>query len=1077
MSDFTGKKIANTYKNLLQVDAGNTDLTTNLLSIQTGAGNNTPLQLSTDKINLTGTLQIDGTTLSATAAELNAIADLTGTTGIVAVSAGNVHGRTIAVGSPLTISNANGTEGNPTINLASSGVSAATYGPMVNFTVDNFGRITDVTVTTTISSNAFVGGTLSGSALTVENDTSIGGDVVIEGTTNMKAVSATDVTFNNLTVGTKITTDTVTATTVETSILKATTASITNLTAGSLSFSDTSVSSLNATNLFAVSANATRLFKDGESVATSAEVATLSATMATSIANRTSAITSINSVVTDLSATMATSINNRTTAITSINTVVTNLSSTLATSIANVSALSKTNLDAITSINTVVGDLSSTMATSINNRTQAITSINTVVTNLSATMATSIANVSALSKTNLDAITSINTVIGNLSVNAITSINSKITNLSATMATSIANVSALTKTNLDAVTSINTVVGDLSSTLATSIGNRTSAITSINTVIGDLSSTLATSIANVSALSKTNLDAVTSINTVVGNLSSTMATSINNRTTAITSINTVVTNLSSTLATSIANVSALSKTNLDAITSINTVVGNLSSTLATSIANVSALSKTNLDAVTSINTVVGNLSSTLATSIGNRTSAITSINTVIGNLSSTMATSVNNRTSAITSINTVITNLSATLATSIANAGGATTSVSAFTVNALTVVSAVTGDLTFPDNEKAIFGTGGDLEIFHEGNHSFIVDNGTGDLYIRGSDNINIQADNGSSGWHNAIQTQFTGSDSKVAFFHGGTQVFSTLSNGISIDVDGGVRFEGATADSNETFLQVADPTADRTITLPDATGDVVLNESGTVNIESTDGGSSQDPNLVLFRNSSSPADFDNIGQIFFRARNDNSQDVDYAKIYSQVADASDSSEDAYLRFFTKVGGTDQEHFRIGFATTDFFGRVRLTGNGVFSNPIIIFEGSTANANETTLAVTDPTADRTVTLPDATGTVALTSDVATVSATMATSISNRTSAITSINSVITNLSSTVATSINNRTAAITSINTVVTNLSATMATSINTRTAAITSINTVITNLSATMATSIANAGGVDPIPFAIALG
>ena len=46
-----------------------------------------------------------------------------------------------------------------------------------------------------------------------------------------------------------------------------------------------------------------------------------------------------------------------------------------------------------------------------------------------------------------------------------------------------------------------------------------------------------------------------------------------------------------------------------------------------------------------------------------------------------------------------------------------------------------------------------------------------------------------------------------------------------------------------------------------------------------------------------------------------------------------------------------------------------------------------------------------------------------------------------------------------------------------MATSINTRTAAITSINTVITNLSATMATSIANAGGEDPIPFAIALG
>ena len=37
----------------------------------------------------------------------------------------------------------------------------------------------------------------------------------------------------------------------------------------------------------------------------------------------------------------------------------------------------------------------------------------------------------------------------------------------------------------------------------------------------------------------------------------------------------------------------------------------------------------------------------------------------------------------------------------------------------------------------------------------------------------------------------------------------------------------------------------------------------------------------------------------------------------------------------------------------------------------IIFEGSTPDTNETTLTVTDPTADRTITLPDATGTVAL----------------------------------------------------------------------------------------------------------
>jgi hypothetical protein len=49
---------------------------------------------------------------------------------------------------------------------------------------------------------------------------------------------------------------------------------------------------------------------------------------------------------------------------------------------------------------------------------------------------------------------------------------------------------------------------------------------------------------------------------------------------------------------------------------------------------------------------------------------------------------------------------------------------------------------------------------------------------------------------------------------------------------------------------------------------------------------------------------------------------------------------------------------------------------GVFGSSIE-FEGATANNFETTLAVTDPTADNTITLPDASGTVALTSDVTT----------------------------------------------------------------------------------------------------
>lgn len=48
----------------------------------------------------------------------------------------------------------------------------------------------------------------------------------------------------------------------------------------------------------------------------------------------------------------------------------------------------------------------------------------------------------------------------------------------------------------------------------------------------------------------------------------------------------------------------------------------------------------------------------------------------------------------------------------------------------------------------------------------------------------------------------------------------------------------------------------------------------------------------------------------------------------------------------------------------------------------IIFEGVTADSFEITLVATDPTADRTITLPDRSGTVITSGDTATVSAAM-----------------------------------------------------------------------------------------------
>jgi hypothetical protein len=59
------------------------------------------------------------------------------------------------------------------------------------------------------------------------------------------------------------------------------------------------------------------------------------------------------------------------------------------------------------------------------------------------------------------------------------------------------------------------------------------------------------------------------------------------------------------------------------------------------------------------------------------------------------------------------------------------------------------------------------------------------------------------------------------------------------------------------------------------------------------------------------------------------------------------------------------------------------TITGLFLNDSsIVFEGSSPDANETTLMVTNPTVDRTITLPDITGTVITTGDTGTVTSTM-----------------------------------------------------------------------------------------------
>ena len=266
MANLTNAKIANTFKDLLQVNAAtsNAGLDGTVRTIQDGGGTASPIAMSTAQLNVSGQFALGGTVLTATADQLN----------------------NLAAGGFTAL-----THGNGTVLLTMGGVSVSTATTSATVVVNPTLSLTEVDAAT-------------GSFSTAVSATSL---VAAKGSFTTK-VSGVAAEFSG---------------------------------------------NVSAANVFA----STNIFIGGTAIPNAA------------------ALTSVNSVITALSATMATSIGNRTTAIaantaaiTSVNTVITNLSATFAASIGNRTTAITANTAAITSINTVVGNVSSTLATSIATR-------------------------------------------------------------------------------------------------------------------------------------------------------------------------------------------------------------------------------------------------------------------------------------------------------------------------------------------------------------------------------------------------------------------------------------------------------------------------------------------------------------------------------------------------------------------------------------------------------------------------------------------------------------------------------------------------------------------------------------
>jgi hypothetical protein len=174
-----------------------------------------------------------------------------------------------------------------------------------------------------------------------------------------------------------------------------------------------------------------------------------------------------------------------------------------------------------------------------------------------------------------------------------------------------------------------------------------------------------------------------------------------------------------------------------------------------------------------------------------------------------------------------------------------------------------------------------------------------------------------------------------------------------------GVVFEGATADAHETTLVVTDPTEDRTITLPNANGTVVLADgSGNVTVSG---------NLTVSGTTTT------INSTTINATTGIVFEGPTANDFETTLAIDDPTEDRTITLpnasgYVVLRDTNETLTNKTFTSPTISG---LT----LSDSSIIFEGSTANDFETTLQVTDPTADRVITIPDVNGTIITTGNL------------------------------------------------------------------------------------------------------
>jgi len=241
----------------------------------------------------------------------------------------------------------------------------------------------------------------------------------------------------------------------------------------------------------------------------------------------------------------------------------------------------------------------------------------------------------------------------------------------------------------------------------------------------------------------------------------------------------------------------------------------------------------------------------------------------------------------------------------------------------------------------------------------------------------------------------------------------TTISTDNHIFSGGSIIFEGDTDDSFETTLQVTDPTADRTLTLPNATGTVsLIDATETLTNKTLTSPTLTSPVFNTGVSGSAVLDEDDMSsnsatkaatqQSIKKYVDDTiaAQDLDIAPDSGTGQSIVLPTETLTFAGGSNIGSSATSN-TVTFAISDV---VQLTAtqtltNKIFTSPTIdsfslststisglnigangiIIEGATADAHETTLNAQDPTQDNIITIPNSTMTAITTATHATKS--------------------------------------------------------------------------------------------------